>query len=139
MEKEIQRLSAFQLPNRFIRIGIGITIASFIGIILIKVLNDSETLIQLCRQLMLVGLLLVSISKDKEEDELIVKLRMQSYAFAFIVGIVYALVIPLLDFLLDSGLDKDVAAYEGMGDFMILWILLSVQIVVFNKLKYSYR
>lgn len=139
MEKDIQRLSSFQLPNRFVRIGLVITIMAFAALTLIKVLSGPESLVEIAKQLMLAGLLVVSISRDKNEDELIVKLRMQSYSFAFILGILYSLVLPVLDYALDSGLKEAAPEYKGLGNFMILWLLLSVQVFTFYVLKRSYR
>jgi hypothetical protein len=38
-------------------------------------------------------MLLMSLSKDKEED-VTITLRSQSYAIAFVIGVVYSLVMP---------------------------------------------
>lgn len=134
----IERLTSYQLPNRYVKIGFTLTILSFLAIIGIKMAGGADSYRFIAKQLMLVGLLLVSISRDKEEDELIVKLRMQSYSFAFIVAIIYALWLPVLDYLIDAGMVGEQPTYDELGDFMILWLLLSIQVFSFYALKRSH-
>jgi hypothetical protein len=87
----------------------------------------------------LIGLLITSISKEKIEDELVAKLRMQSYTFAFVMGVVYAIALPLIDYLFETVLGKESAAVKDMGDFTILWMLLFVQVFFFHYLKRMHK
>lgn len=74
------------------KIGYIVTIGSFILIIARKYFEDSEWTRPILHGILLIGLLLVSVSKEKTEDELIDSLRSQSYRLVFILAIVYSLV-----------------------------------------------
>ena len=88
--------------------------------------------------IMLLGMLFISLSKEEVEDELIVKIRMQSYSFAFICAVMYALILPFVDYFFDF-VSSGTEGFKNIGDFTILWLLLTVQIAMFNVLKYSYN
>lgn len=74
------------------KIGYIVTIGSFILIMARKYFEDSEWTRPILHGILLIGLLLVSVSKEKTEDELIDSLRSQSYRLVFILAIVYSLV-----------------------------------------------
>ncbi|QTE23370.1 hypothetical protein [Polaribacter cellanae] len=59
------------------------------------------------RGFILFGMLLISISKDKIEDEFIESLRSQSYRIAFILGILYSLLQPFINYGVDLLFDKN--------------------------------
>lgn len=137
--KSISRMKKYQLPHSFKRVGFLLFAASFIFLFVNAFSWDVESYRVAARYGILVGLLITSISKESVEDELIIKLRMESYAFAFIMGVVYALVLPLADYLIDLGLKPEEASVKDTGDFVILWMLLCVQIFYFEVLKRLYR
>ena len=80
---------------------------------------------------------ILSLAKEPIEDELIVNLRMQSYAFAFIGGIFFVLLQPFLNYGVDLFLTGN-SIFKPTGDWMILWILLFSQVGIFEMLKYRY-
>lgn len=134
--KSLERMKRFQLPNKFKKIGIGIIILSVLTIIVNKLSIENIDLKLTAKYGILVGLLLISISKEKIEDELITSLRMQSYTFAFIAGVVITLLTnPLFNYIANLISEKQHENFEGVGDWEILWILLSVQIFYFEFLK----
>lgn len=137
--RSLQRMKKYQLPHSFKRIGFLLFAISFIFLFINAFSWDVESYRVAARYGILVGLLVMSISKEPVEDELIIKLRMESYAFAFIMGVVYALVLPFVDYLIDLGLKPDEAAVKDTGDFVILWMLLFVQVFFFEVLKRLYR
>ncbi len=128
-----------QLPYHFKKIGIGIAIMSFILLLANKFAIEMEAVRTFGKYGMLIGMLLISISREKIEDELVTKLRMQSFAFAFIFGVMYALALPILDYALDYSFKDGEAIFKGMGDFSILWILLCIQVFYFEYLKRMHR
>ncbi len=125
----------FQLPHRFKKIGTALLLVSFLAMFLIAFTFNDAIYRGLAKYGMLLGLLIISISKEKIEDERIGALRMQSYSFAFVIGVLYAFAIPLLDFGVDSIFNAGNAEMKGIGDFMILWFLLIVQVFYFEYLK----
>lgn len=83
---------------------------------------------------LLMGMLLFSISKDKIEDEYIDSLRSQSYRLAFVFAILYALLQPLVNFVVSYALQQD-NEYESFNYFQVLFFMLVVQLLFFWKLK----
>ena len=125
----------FQLPPIYKKIGIGVAVLSFIGLFANKFTVNMEALRSATKYGLLIGFLLISISREEIEDELIKNLRMQSYSFAFVFGVILSLFSPFVDFVVDAILGAQEAGLDDAGDFEILWILLSVQVFYFEMLK----
>lgn len=135
----LKKLNKFQLPHYYKKIGIWLFVVSFIALFINAFsLNDIE-IRAIIKYSMLIGLLLISISKEKIEDELVIKLRMQSYTFAFIMGVISALLLPFVDYIFDYFLKTKEAIITDMGDWEILWILLCIQVLYFELLKRLHR
>lgn len=132
---KLKKLSKYQLPNQFKKIGIWLFIISLISLFINAFSIDDLVIRATIKYGMLIGLLLASISKEKIEDELIVKLRMQSYTIAFIFGVVFTLMMPFVDYIFDYLFKSNEAVIKDMGDWQILFILLSFQIFYFEILK----
>lgn len=128
----VDKLKIFQLPNRAKKIGWVIACIAFVALFLtIKGTLPKE----IAKYSLLVGLLVVSISKEKIEDELVKNLRMRSFSFAFICAVFIAILNPLFSFLLNFVFTEQQEIFSGVGDWMILWLLLSIQVFYFEKLK----
>jgi hypothetical protein len=132
--KSLEKMK-YQLPYKFKKIGLGIIILSLLTAIANKFGINHTELGQTAKYGILLGLLVIAISKEKIEDELITKLRMQSYAFAFIAGVMITLTNPLFSYVANALFDKPQDNFEGIGDWQVLWILLSVQVMYFQFLK----
>lgn len=134
--KSLEKMKRYQLPNSFKKIGIGLILISLIAFFVNKFSIENIDLKLTAKYGILVGLLLISISKEKIEDELITSLRMQSYTFAFIAGVIITLLTnPLFNYIANLISQKQQENFEGVGDWEILWILLSVQVFYFELLK----
>tara|TARA_R110000850_G_scaffold80862_1_gene173625 strand:- start:177518 stop:177967 length:450 start_codon:yes stop_codon:yes gene_type:complete len=134
--KSLEKMKRYQLPNRFKKIGIGIVIISLVTFFVNKFSIENIDLKLTAKYGILVGLLLVSISKEKIEDELVTSLRMQSYTFAFIAGVIITLLMnPLFNYIANIISQKQQENFQEVGDWEILWILLSVQVFYFEFLK----
>ena len=99
-QKRFTKLANFRLSSKFMPVGVVLGFASIIMMFVraFALEGDTEWLKLLLQKTLLIGMLVMSISKDKEEDEMIIALRAQSYAIAFIIGVVYALVMPYVEF-----------------------------------------
>lgn len=136
---KLEKLSKYQLPNYFKKIGVGLFIFSLIALFVNRfTINDFEIKV-IIKYGMLIGLLFTSISKEKIEDELFIKLKMQSYTFAFIAGVCYVILLPFVDFLFDFILGNKEAMLKDVGDWQILFLLLSIQVFYFEFLKKLYK
>ena len=132
---KLGEMKNYQLPNRFKKIGIAIALISFASLFINKFSVNLPEYRLFARYGLLVGMLLISISKEKIEDELIAQLRMQSYTIAFVLGVVYTLALPFIDYFVDVLFKTNEAIIKDIGDFQILWILLCVQVFYFESLK----
>ena len=136
-QRALQKLINFRLSRRFMTIGVVITLGSIAMMFLRTTVfgEDSETIKIALRSTLLIGMLIMSITRDKEEDEMVVQLRMQSYAWAFITGVIYALVMPYVEFGVSSVLNGDSETFKNLGDFQVLLFMLMVQLMSFHTLK----
>ncbi|PVW15160.1 hypothetical protein [Marixanthomonas spongiae] len=132
---KIERWSRFQLPNHWKKIGIVLCLALFITGIVLK-FTDFEVgwLKGVLRRGILVGLLIISISKDKNEDEMIVSLRSKAYTLAFIFGVAFTCVQPLLEYLIHSFIFEP-SPNNTFSYFEVLSFMLMMHIVFFEILK----
>ena len=140
-EAEYRRLKKIQnyqylLPNQYKKVGIALLIASIIALLTRKYLfEDLELVQQIGKKGMLLALLLITISKEKIEDELITKLRGQAFAVAFISGVIYTLIQPLINYLVALLIKPEKAIYNDLGDFVVLWFMLVMYLTFFYMFK----
>lgn len=135
--KRFQKLIKFRLPHRFMTIGIAIIIASIVGMFVraFALEGDLVWLKQLLQKTLLVGMLIMSMSKDKVEDEMTISLRAQSYAIAFVVGVIYALVMPYVEYGVSNFVHSGGEAFKDLGDFQVLLFMLMIQLMFYHNLK----
>ena len=128
----LDKLKKFQLPNKVKIVGWVIFGIAFVALFL----TTKDTSAKLfAKYSILIGLLIVSISKEKIEDELVKNLRMQSFTFAFIFAVFITISNPLFSYLANLMFEKQQDPFNGIGDWMIMWFLLSVQVFSFEYLK----
>jgi hypothetical protein len=132
--KRLEKMNKFQLSNRFKKIGWIVVLFAFALMIAKKFVDEPTWVKPILTNLMIVGFLLVSLAKEKVEDELIVKLRAQSYRLAFVLGVLYSLVQPYIEYAVDYLIDGDEASF-GFGYFQVLLFMLLVQIMFFAQFK----
>jgi len=134
-ERQLEKLRKFQLPNQYKKIGIFFTLLLILVAVLFKFIDGELIWMKdLIKPLLLLSLLIISISKEVEEDEMIAQLRAQSYSLAFIVGVLYAFIQPYVNYGI-AYLIKPEKATLDMSHFQVLFFMLLVQIMYFYKLK----
>jgi len=135
--KRFDKIINFRLTHKFMNIGIAIVAISIITMFVHAFIMDSDTewLKIITKQGLLLGMLLMSISKDKEEDEMTIVLRAQSYAIAFIVGVAYALIMPYVEFGVSNVVNSGGEAFKELGDFQVLTFMLMIQLMFYHNLK----
>jgi hypothetical protein len=140
-QAEYRRLKKIQnyhylLPNYFKQIGIALFVVTMILLFTRKYFfEDAELLQLLSKKVMLVGLLIIILSKEKIEDELILKLRGQAFAISLIAGVIYTLVQPLINYLVALLIKPEKAVYDDLNDFIILWFMMVMYITFFYMFK----
>ena len=135
--KRFNKIVNFRLSHRFMRIGIAIVLSAIVLMFVRAFIKEGDTqwLKQLLQKILLVGLLIMSLSKDKIEDEMTISLRSQSYAIAFIVGVVYALVMPYVEFGVSNVVHSGGEPFKNLGDFQVLLFMLMIQLMFYHNLK----
>jgi hypothetical protein len=131
---QLEKMNKFQLGNQYKKVGYSIAIGTFIIMIARKYVEDSEWIRPILHGVLLIGLLIISLSKEKLEDEYIDSLRAQSYRLAFIMVIVYSLIQPLINFGVAFLFNQD-DDMKSFNYFQVLFFMLIVQLLYFWKLK----
>lgn len=109
------------------------------ALMIAKKFVDEPTWVKpLLRNVMILGFLIVSISKEKIEDELMANLRSISYRLAIIIGVLYAMVQPYVTYAIETLIDPEGAKFDNSYFQVLLYILL-VQIMFFAALKRSMK
>ncbi|MCA0131950.1 hypothetical protein [Winogradskyella alexanderae] len=135
--KRLNKIASLRLPNQFMIIGVMVVAISIITMMLraFALEGDTQWLKLLLQKTLLVGLLLMSLSKDKIEDEMTIGLRSQSYAIAFIIGVIYALVMPYVEYGVSNVVHSGGESYKDLGDFQVLLFMLMIQLLFYHTLK----
>lgn len=139
-QERLRKITNFRLPHTFWKVGLAVAAISILTMFFRAFVLDGDTewLKELSKKGLLIGMLLMSIARDKEEDELTIKLRMQSYAWAFVIGVIYALVMPYVEFGVSNVVHSGGEEFKNLGDFQVLLFMLMVQLMSYHTLK-SYR
>lgn len=130
----LSKMNKFQLGNQYKKVGYSIAIGTFLVMIGRKYIENSEWIRPILHGVLLIGLLLISLAKEKIEDEFIDSLRAQSYRIAFILVIVYALLQPLVNYAVGYLLNEN-EELKSFDYFQVLFFMLIVQLMVFWQLK----
>lgn len=130
----LEKMNKFQLRNQFKKIGYVIAIGAFVLMLGRKFIENTEWVRPILQGVLLVGLLVISLSKDKEEDEFIDTLRSQSYRLAFLLAIVYSLLQPLVNYAVAQLLTEN-DEFKSFNYFQVLFFMLIVQLMFFWQLK----
>lgn len=126
----------FQLPNTYKAIGLGLFICSFLALIVVKYTLSEPTLIKtIIRQLLVIGLLLISLAKDPIVDEMTDQLRMKSYQWAFLCGVVYAIVQPYIEYAVTALIKNQSVSYTELSVFQVLIFMLLIQVISYSFMK----
>lgn len=130
----IKKMINFRLPHRYMSIGIAISIVAIVCMFVraFALDGDTEWLKLLLQKILLIGMLIMSLSKDKIEDEMSASLRSQSYALAFVVGVAYALIMPYVEFGVSNIVHSGGESFKDLGDFQVLLFMLLIQLMFYH-------
>ena len=140
--ESINNITGFQLPYKFKIYGLVVFIVSMISSILLEIYLEGYKYNDLIKRIVIstaiLGLLIISISREKIEDELILKLRMQSYNYAVIGAVIVYLTMPFINLAIVASFSS-IPKMDGSKDVAVLGLLLTIQILAFRKLKKAYN
>jgi hypothetical protein len=132
--KASEKLKNIQLPNKWKSVGYTIIVLVLTLIVLKKIVDVQFLTKSIMQNILIVGLLLVSLSKEKIEDELIVKVRAMTYRMAFIFAVFYGLLQPVINYVIDiiSGMPEKDSPFTY---FQLLIFMLLIQVGFFELFK----
>lgn len=134
--RRAQKFLNYKLPTYWKKIGFAGAILSLIAIMSTSLFDgDFELLKDILRKVVLAFLFTVILAKEEVEDERVQNFRSQSFSFAFLAGVLYTLFQPVANWIVFSIFRPERAAFEDLGDFQILWLMLTVYLVFFHIIK----
>ncbi|OJJ21152.1 hypothetical protein BKI52_11325 [marine bacterium AO1-C] len=133
--KKIEKFRPLSYAYRKIGIAIG-------GLSLLTLLgfwatgqSASPVIKHLLKDILLFAMLLVSVAREKQENAVTRQARLKSYTFAFIAGIVYAIVQPYINYAVAYVTKPEEAAFSQISLFVVLWFMLFVQLATYQVFK----
>ena len=86
------------LPNYFKKIGLGFILASVVFVVSVKIsgihptAEKKEMMKIISKDVVLLGMMFIAFSKEKDEDELTMLIRMKALASAFVYIVIFKIV-----------------------------------------------
>ncbi|MFB0948114.1 MAG: hypothetical protein ACI9V1_001540 [Spirosomataceae bacterium] len=125
-----------QLPNIYKKVGIVVFTVSMLILLSTKFIDgEIDTFKMVLRQIVIASMLVIAISKEKIEDEMIMKIRHRAFTIAFIWTVIYVLVQPYINYGVALIVRPERAVYEEFGSFIIMWFMLAIYLLYFHVMK----
>jgi len=111
------------LPNYFKKIGLGFILASVVFVVSLKIFGihitaeKKEMLKTISRDVVLLGMMFIAFSKEKDEDELTMLIRMKALASAFVYIVIFKIVSDVFG-IIDQELIENMNGYFFQ---MMIW------------------
>lgn len=142
MEKQQHHQTQLRLlPNYFKKIGIGLFLLAVLFVFYLRIYKkeifeqDAHSAAALFFfDIIIVGFLLLAFAKDKIEDELLILIRLQSIAYAFIFGVLYLIITHLIGYLISNLLID-----AGGQEIILTSLLVYNTIFIIKKKKLIYQ
>ncbi|MFD1314467.1 hypothetical protein [Namhaeicola litoreus] len=137
LECEREQLQKIKfLPYHYKKFGFVLLIISLISLAILTFTDYSSVLMNnISKSALLVSLLLISISMEKNEDEYTMQLRARSYVMAFIFGVVYAILQPYINYVVALFVKREAADFKELSSFVIIWFMLFIQLGFYYTLR----
>ena len=129
MENKRKNKDLVLFPGYFKIIGIALVLLAFVVPIMIKLLHieigfdQKEFFQEIIFSAMNLGLFFFALSKNKIEDERTLGLRLKAMAFAFLWGVLYVVVWPLVNHLFKFSL-KALSGQQVMFSMLIVYLII---------------
>ncbi len=111
------------LPNYFKKIGLGFILASVVFVVSVKIsgihlsVEKKEMMKTISRDVVLLGMMFIAFSKEKDEDELTMLIRMKALASAFVYIVIFKIVSDVFG-IIDQELIENMNGYFFQ---MMIW------------------
>lgn len=117
------------LPSKFKFIGIALILGVIIFAILYKfVLATNTTATSGSFKIfmtngIILGLLMLVCSRDKEEDEMTIAIRLQAMSWSFLWGALYIIIMPFIDMLFQDPI-KQLSAQQLVMSMLFVYLIM---------------
>tara|TARA_Y100000782_G_C10186254_1_gene266779 strand:+ start:6195 stop:6596 length:402 start_codon:yes stop_codon:yes gene_type:complete len=114
------------LPTYFKSISIVLLVLSIVipvGLSLLHWVDEKEVLKTIALTGIINALFLLSITKDKEEDELTLKIRLKAYTFSFLWGVGYATFTPFINLIVDGEFVNTMNIYQLLMSMLFMYFM----------------
>ena len=111
------------LPNYFKKIGLGFILASVVFVVSVKIsgihftAEKKEMMKIIFWDILIIGMLFIAFSKEKDEDELTMLIRMKALASAFVYIVIFKIVSDVFG-IIDQELIENMNGYFFQ---MMIW------------------
>jgi len=111
------------LPNYFKKIGLGFILASVVFVVSLKIsgihltAEKKEMMKTIFWDILIIGMLFIAFSKEKDEDELTMLIRMKALASAFVYIVIFKIVSDVFG-IIDQELIENMNGYFFQ---MMMW------------------
>ena len=111
------------LPNYFKKIGLGFILASVVFVVSVKIsgihptAEKKEMMKIISKDVVLLGMMFIAFSKEKDEDELTMLIRMKALASAFVYIVIFKIVSDVFG-IIDQELIENMNGYFFQ---MMIW------------------
>lgn len=126
--KRIKKQLKF-LPNYFKKLGVVIIVLSLIPPIIIKSLNieiiqsQRDLLKIITLDLLILGLFLIGMSRDKVEDEMTIDIRLKAMAWTFSWAVIYVILQPFV-YLLFKDPVQDLTGQQVVVSMLFVYMIM---------------
>ncbi len=133
--KKLRKFS-FLLPHVFQKISIVGLVLSIIALFSYKLMaTDVASYKLVTKYCILIFAFILSISKEKIEDELSVQLRTQSFSIGFVFGVFFAIILPFVGYGSKLIFSPDNAVFHDYDSFTTVIMMLFMHLGSYYGLK----
>ncbi len=120
------------IPNYFKKIGLAVIVMVVAAVVLLKTWNPEaaqhtkDLFNVFTMNVLIIGLLLIALAKDKVEDEMISSIKIKTMAFAFIFGVLIVIIRPIIDLISNdpiTGLTGQEVVVQMLVVYLIVYYL----------------
>lgn len=118
------------IPTYFKKVGLAIVVLAFISGYIVKTLDvelaqqGKDLFRVITLNAFILGLLLIALAKDKNEDEMISALKLRTMAFAFVFGVSIVVITPIVDLISNDPISE-------MSGHRVVLSMLGVYLIVY--------
>ncbi len=116
------------LPTNFKKVAFGIMVISALVVVMsmLKILPIEKEIVKtIAKSGILISLLILTITRNKEEDELTLRIRLKAFSASFLYGVVIVIIEPFISLLFDGNFLLDKGAAELLMSMFFFYFMMA--------------